>query len=207
MQLTSLRSSDPEITCKLVPTPSTAVETLTRPTTMLQASTTCSLTDGTSRLPTTMDPEKFLRTLPHLTNWDTTHGDPTILSQETELPHTLVVKVVLHHGIVTTTDTPTDQDTLAPLTDTCTTCGVTGRKDLSSMFPTQVTTTTLTSSDSVGVKSMRTRAHRTDRTHTTTGVTTTPPTTVVRVPTSLLKDTPDTVVTTTSVWITLTAIT
>ena len=115
--------------------------------------------------------------------------------------------MVLHHGIVTTTDTPTDQDTLAPLTDTCTTCGVTGRKDLSSMFPTQVTTTTLTSSDSVGVKSMRTRARRTDRTHTTTGVTTTPPTTVVRVPTSLLKDTPDTVVTTTSVWITLTAIT
>ena len=183
------------------------METLTQPTTTLRASTTCSPTDGTSRLPTMTVVEKFLKTSPHLTSWDTTHGDRTILSLETVQLPTLVVKVVLRLGIATSTDTVTGQDTLAPLTDTCTTCGVSGHKDHSSLFPTLVTTTILTSSDSAGAKLTLIPAHPTVHTHTTTGVTTTTPTTVVKVYTSLLKDTTDTVDTTTSVSTTLTATT
>ena len=173
---------------------------------MRRASTTCSQTDGTSRSHTTTVVEKSLRTSPLQTSWDTIHGDRTIRSPETVLLPMLVVKVVSHRGIATSTDTASDRVTLVPLMDTCTTCGASGHKAHSSLFPTQVTTTTQISLDSAGAKLIPTQAHHTDPIHTTTGVTTTTPTTVVKVSTSHLKDTSDTVVTTTSVWITLTAI-
>ena len=182
-----------------MPTLSTAVETLTRPTTTLRASTTCSPTVGTSRSPTMTVVEKFLKTSPRLTSWVTTHGDPVILSPETVQLPTLVVKVVSLHGTATTTDIRTDLVTQGPLTDTCTTCTTSGLKDHSPTQDTQVTTTTRTSSDSAGAKLTRTRAHPTVPTHTTTGVTTTTPTTVDRVSTSQLKATTDTADTTTSV--------
>ena len=207
MQLTSLHSSDPVTTCKLVPTPSTVEVTLTQPTTGHRASTTCSLTDGTSRSPTMMVLEKSLRTSQHQTSWVTTHTLLTILSQETELLPTLVVKVVLHHGTATTTVIRTVLDTQDPLTDTCITCGATGLKVQRNSSRTRITTTIQTSSDSAGVRSAMIPTHPTVRIHTTTGVTTTTPITVDRVSTSLLKDTTDTVDTTTSVWITLTATT
>ncbi|CAI8326623.1 MAG: Uncharacterised protein [Euryarchaeota archaeon UBA443] len=207
MQSISLRSSDLVTICKLVLTPSTVEVTLTLPTTTHRASTTCSPTDGTSKSLMTMVLEKSLKTLLPQIRWDTTHMQQTILSQETELLLTLVVKVVSLHGIVTTTVIRMDLDTQDPLTDTCITCGVTGLKVQHNTFPTQDTITTLTSSDSAGVKSMKIPILRMDPTHTTTGVTTTTPTTAVKVSTSLLKATPDTVDTTTSVWITLTVTT
>ena len=146
-----------------------------------------------------MEVVKFLRTSPHLTRKDTIHGELTIRSQETERTPTPVVKVVLPRGIATSTVTATVQDTLAPLMDTCTTCGASGHKAHSSSFPTQVTTTTQTSLDSAGARLIPIPAHPTDPIRTCTGDSTTIRTTVDKASTSLLKDTSDTVDTTTFV--------
>ena len=136
-----------------------------------------------------MEAEKFLRTLPHQTRWDTTHGALTILSLETVLPHTLVVKVELHHGIVTNTVTAMGHPLQVTLTVTCTTYGAIGLKVLRPSHPILVTTTTQTNSDSDGLKLMLTQHQTADITHTTTGATTTPLTMVDKGYTSLLKDT------------------
>ena len=112
--------------------------------------------------------------------------------------------MVLPRGIATSTVTATVQDTLAPLMDTCTTCGVSGPEDLKPTQDILVTTTTQTNLDSDGAKSMKILAHPMEVTHTTIGVPTTTATTVAKVSTCHLKDTLDTVVTTTSVMTTLT---
>ena len=151
--------------------------------------------------------EKFLKTSPRQTSWVTIHGDQAIRSPETVQLPTLVVKVVSLRGIATTTDTRGDLDTQDPLTDTCTTSTTSGLKDLNPTQDTLVTTTTRASSDSDGAKLTLTQARPTVHTHTTTGDSTTTPTTVDRVSTSLLKATTDTVDTTTSVSITHTATT
>ena len=95
--------------------------------------------------------------------------------------------------------------TLVASTDTCTTCGVSGPEDLKpNLEDILATTTTQTNLDSDGAKSMKILAHPMEVTHTTIGVPTTTATTVAKVSTCHLKDTLDTVVTTTSVMTTLT---
>ena len=143
--------------------------------------------------------EKFLKTSPHLTSWDTTHTVRTILNPETVQTPTLVAKVVSLHGTAASMVTPTDRDTQVPLMDISTTCGVTGNKARNNLYHTQATTTTQTSSDSVGVKLTPIRVHVLVRTLTCTGVCTTHPPMVDRVYMHLLRDTTDMVTTTTSV--------
>ena len=136
-----------------------------------------------------MEAVKFLRTSPHLTRWDTTHGVQTILSLETELTPTPVVKVELRHGIVTNTDTVTDHPQPVPLMDTCTIYGATGHKVLRPSHPTLATTTTQISSDSDGLRLMLILRQTVDHTRNTTGATTTHHIMVDKGPSSLLKDT------------------
>jgi hypothetical protein len=112
-----------------------------------------------------------------------------ILSLETVQTHTLVVKVELHHGIVTNMVTAMGHPLQVTLMVTCIIYGVIGLKVFRPSHPTQDTTTTLTNSDSDGLKLMLTQHQTADITHTTTGVTTTHPIMVDKGHSSLLKDT------------------
>ena len=94
----------------------------------------------------------------------------------------------LLHGIVTNTDTATDHLQLRTKTVTCITSGDTGLKVLNPSRRILDTTTTQTNSDSDGLKSMKIHPLTADTTHTTTGVTITPHTTVDKAHSSLLKD-------------------
>ena len=107
--------------------------------------------------------------------------------------------MVSPHGTAISTDTPTVRVTPVTSTDTCTTCGVSGPEDLKPTQDIQATTTTQTNLDSDGAKSMKIPTHPMEAIHTTIGVPTTTTTTVAKVFTCHLKDTLDTVVTTTSV--------
>ena len=119
------------------------------------------------------------------------------------MPHTPPVQaVVFQVGTVTAMDTVTDRTIHLPLKDTSIKFG---KQLLERTLDTQVTTKHLRNSDLIGKTSMA-LAHLVPMltTHTTTGASTTPPTTVDKVSTSLLKDT---LVHTTSVLTTHTHIT
>ena len=103
------------------------------------------------------------------------------------MPHTPQAQpVVFQAGTVTTMDTATDRTTHLRLKDTSIQFG---KRLLERTLDTQVTTKRLRNSDLTGKTSMA-LAHLVPMltTHTTTGASTTPPTTVDKVSTSLLKD-------------------